>query len=149
MTESIWVTEGLRSAMLSIWLKRCPMLLVWTATHDHRDYIAYIQKCVSARWPGQLRTDWTHCAVFTADMRLVSGGLRVRRAAESSEPESEETTEPAHHEHAHPEHHHEHTHPEHHPGHDYNHMKEKFMNELKHLPSKTPAESTFKRLNSV
>uniref|UniRef100_A0AAX7V0I4 C2 domain-containing protein n=1 Tax=Astatotilapia calliptera TaxID=8154 RepID=A0AAX7V0I4_ASTCA len=65
-------------------------------------------------------------------MRLVGAGVRVRRAAEPSEPESEETTEPAHHEHSHSEHH-EHSHTEHQPGHDYNHMKEKFMNELSHL----------------
>lgn len=70
-------------------------------------------------------------------MRLPSNGLRVRRAAESSEAEPEEGTEPAHHEHSHTEHHehHEHSHPEHHPGHDYKDMKEKFMNELGHLPS--------------
>ncbi|XP_075890519.1 synaptotagmin-1-like [Nelusetta ayraudi] len=69
-------------------------------------------------------------------MRLPSNGVRVRRAAESSEPEPEEGTEPAHHEHSHTEHHehHEHSHPEHHPGHDYKDMKEKFMNELGHLP---------------
>uniref|UniRef100_A0A3B5L3F7 C2 domain-containing protein n=1 Tax=Xiphophorus couchianus TaxID=32473 RepID=A0A3B5L3F7_9TELE len=60
--------------------------------------------------------------------------LRLRRAAEPSEPESEESTEPARHEHNHPEHHHEHTHPEHHPAHEYDHMKEKFRNELSHLP---------------
>uniref|UniRef100_A0A3B3XV11 C2 domain-containing protein n=1 Tax=Poecilia mexicana TaxID=48701 RepID=A0A3B3XV11_9TELE len=67
-------------------------------------------------------------------MRLGSGGLRLRRAAEPSEHESEESTEPAHHEHNHPEHHHEHANPEHHPAHEYDHMKEKFMNELSHLP---------------
>lgn len=75
-------------------------------------------------------------------MRLVSAGLRVRRAVEEAEPESEETTETVHHEH-HPEHHeghhegHEHPHPEHHHpshGHDYTHMKNKFMNEITHLP---------------
>lgn len=81
-------------------------------------------------------------AVVTADMRLPSNGIRVRRAAESSEAEPEEGTEPAHHEHSHTEHHehhehHEHSHPEHHPGHDYKDMKEKFMNELGHLPSET------------
>lgn len=83
----------------------------------------------------------TDSAVLTVEMRLVTGGVRLRRAAEPSEPESEETTESTHHEHthhehSHSEHHHEHTHTEHHPGHDYNHMKEKFMNELGHLPSK-------------
>uniref|UniRef100_A0A3B3ZPP7 C2 domain-containing protein n=1 Tax=Periophthalmus magnuspinnatus TaxID=409849 RepID=A0A3B3ZPP7_9GOBI len=67
-------------------------------------------------------------------MRLISAGVRVRRAVETSEPESEETTETHH-----PEHHegHEHTHPEHHHpghGHDYTHMKNKFMNEITHLP---------------
>ena len=90
-------------------------------------------------------------------MRLVSTGVRAQRAVEPSEPE--EATEPVHHEHAHSEHHedshpehhedshsehhedshsehHERSHPEHHPGHDYNHMKEKFMNEFTHLPSK-------------
>ncbi|KAJ0015905.1 hypothetical protein NQD34_014195 [Periophthalmus magnuspinnatus] len=75
-------------------------------------------------------------------MRLISAGVRVRRAVETSEPESEETTETVHHEHHpehHPEHHegHEHTHPEHHHpghGHDYTHMKNKFMNEITHLP---------------
>ncbi|XP_061563715.1 synaptotagmin Vb [Cololabis saira] len=60
-------------------------------------------------------------------MRLVTGGVRVRRAAEPSKPESEEGTEPAHPEHD------EHSHTEHHPGHDYNKMKEKFMNEITHL----------------
>ncbi|XP_014900342.1 synaptotagmin-1-like isoform X1 [Poecilia latipinna] len=76
----------------------------------------------------------TCSAVPTAGMRLGSGGLRLRRAAEPSEHESEESTEPAHHEHNHPEHHHEHANPEHHPAHEYDHMKEKFMNELSHLP---------------
>eukprot|EP00064_Thunnus_orientalis_P019296 superscaffoldBa00004765_g19412 len=66
-------------------------------------------------------------------MRLVSAGVRARRAAEPSEPEPEEATEPVHHEHSHTEHH-EHSHTEHHPSHDYNHMKDKFMNELSHLP---------------
>ncbi|XP_055085837.1 synaptotagmin Vb [Periophthalmus magnuspinnatus] len=78
----------------------------------------------------------------TVNMRLISAGVRVRRAVETSEPESEETTETVHHEHHpehHPEHHegHEHTHPEHHHpghGHDYTHMKNKFMNEITHLP---------------
>ncbi|XP_020779758.2 synaptotagmin Vb [Boleophthalmus pectinirostris] len=81
----------------------------------------------------------------TVNMRLVSAGVRARRAVETSE-ESEETTETVHHEHHpehhtehHPEHHegHEHTHPEHHHpghGHDYTHMKNKFMNEITHLP---------------
>lgn len=73
-------------------------------------------------------------------MRLVSAGPRIRRAVE--EAESEETTETVHHEHR-PEHHeehhegHEHAHPEHHHpshGHDYTHMKNKFMNEITHLP---------------
>lgn len=75
-------------------------------------------------------------------MRLVSAGPRFRRAVE--EAESEEATETAHHEH-HPEHHEEHReehheshehHEEHHPGHghDYTHMKNKFMNEITHLP---------------
>lgn len=68
-------------------------------------------------------------------MRLAVAEVRARRAAEPSEPEPEEATEPVHHEHSHTEHQ-EHPHPEHHPGHDYNHMKEKFMNELGHLPSK-------------
>ena len=77
----------------------------------------------------------TTALIFTADMRLVSAGVRAQRAAEPSEPEAEEVTEPVHHEDSHPEHH-EHSHPEHHPGHDYNHMKEKFMNEITHLPSK-------------
>uniref|UniRef100_A0A4W6ER24 Synaptotagmin Vb n=1 Tax=Lates calcarifer TaxID=8187 RepID=A0A4W6ER24_LATCA len=66
-------------------------------------------------------------------MRVVSTGARARRAAEPSEPEPEEATEPVHHEHSHSEHH-EHSHTEHHPSHDYNHMKDKFMNELSHLP---------------
>lgn len=79
-------------------------------------------------------------------MRLA--GARSRRAAEPEEPEREEVTEAARHEHAerhehehaerheHPERHeHEHEHAEHHPGHDYKHMKEKFSNELGHLPS--------------
>lgn len=66
-------------------------------------------------------------------MRLASTGVRARRAAELSEPEPEEATEPVHH---------EHSHSEHHPSHDYNHMKEKFMNELGHLPSKPPLELT-------
>ncbi|KAK7919684.1 hypothetical protein WMY93_010968 [Mugilogobius chulae] len=78
----------------------------------------------------------------TVNMRLVNAGFRSRRAVESSEAESEETTETVHHEHRpehHPEHHegHEHTHPEHHHpghGHDYTHMKNKFMNEITHLP---------------
>ncbi|XP_040032172.2 synaptotagmin Vb [Gasterosteus aculeatus] len=78
-------------------------------------------------------------------MRLA--GARSRRAAEPEEPEREEVTEAARHEHAerhehehaerheHPERHeHEHEHAEHHPGHDYKHMKEKFANELGHLP---------------
>uniref|UniRef100_H2U7M8 C2 domain-containing protein n=1 Tax=Takifugu rubripes TaxID=31033 RepID=H2U7M8_TAKRU len=48
-------------------------------------------------------------------------GVRGRRAAEPSKPEPEEDTEP-------------HSHSEHHPSHhDYNNMKEKFMNELDHL----------------
>ncbi|XP_029312037.1 synaptotagmin Vb isoform X2 [Cottoperca gobio] len=90
-------------------------------------------------------------------MRLASVDVRARRAAEPSEPESEEATEPVHHEHPHTEHqehshtehqehshtehqehshteHQEHSHTEHHPGHDYNHMKDKFMTELGHLP---------------
>lgn len=79
--------------------------------------------------------DCTDSDVLTADMRSGSVGVRARRAAESSEPEPEEATEPVHHVHSHTEHH-EHSHSEHHPGHDYNHMKEKFMNELGHLPSK-------------
>ncbi|XP_061613385.1 synaptotagmin Vb [Phyllopteryx taeniolatus] len=64
-------------------------------------------------------------------MRPASGGFRARRAAELPEKESEEATEEVHHEHAHTEHH---GHSEHHPGHDYNHMKDKFMNELDRLP---------------
>lgn len=84
----------------------------------------------------------TGSAVLTADMRLASVRVRARRAAEPSEPESEEATEPVHHEHSHSEHH-EHSHTEHHPGHDYNHMKEKFMNELGHLPSKQRPEFQF------
>lgn len=59
--------------------------------------------------------------------------VRAQRAAEPLEPESEEATEPVHHEHSHPEHH-EPSNPEHHPGHDYSHMKDKFMNEIHHLP---------------
>lgn len=63
-------------------------------------------------------------------------GVRGRRAAEASEHEPEEGTEPVHHEHPHTEPHEHHS--EHHPSHhDYNNMKEKFMNELGHLPSKT------------
>lgn len=74
----------------------------------------------------------------TAGMRLPSAGVRGRRAAEPSEHKSEEDVEPVHHEHAHTEPH-EHHHPEHHPSHhDYDNMREKFMNELSHLPSKTP-----------
>lgn len=72
-------------------------------------------------------------------MRFVSIRVRARRAAEPSEPESEEATEPVHHEHSiseHQEHEHEHHHTQHHPSHDYNHIKDKFMNELNHLPSK-------------
>lgn len=83
----------------------------------------------------QQMNNCTDSNVLTADMRLSSAGVRARRAAEPSEPEPEEGTEPVHHEHSHPEHH-EHSHSEHHPGHDYNHMKEKFMNDLGHLPSK-------------
>lgn len=74
----------------------------------------------------------------TADMRLPSVGVRGRRAAESPDPKSEEDVEPVHHEHPHTEPH-EHHHSEHHPSHhDYDDMKEKFMNELSHLPSKSP-----------
>lgn len=73
----------------------------------------------------------------TAEMRLPSAGVRGRRAAEPSEPKSEEDIEPVHHEHPHTEPH-EHSHSEHHPSHhEYNDMKEKFMNELSHLPRKT------------
>lgn len=83
-------------------------------------------------------------AKSTVNMRLVSAGPRIRRAVE--ETESDETTETVHREHQ-PEHHHEHheehheghepSHPEHHHpshGHDYTHMKNKFMNEITHLP---------------
>jgi len=71
-------------------------------------------------------------------MRLVSTGTRVRRAAEPSEPEPEGGPEPTHH--AHPEHHSdlpEHHLEHHHPGHDYKHLKDKFLNEITHLPSKS------------
>lgn len=79
----------------------------------------------------------------TAEMRLPSSGVRGRRAAEPSEPKSEEDIEPIHHEHPHTEPH-EHSHSEHHPSHhEYNDMKEKFMNELSHLPRKT--HQTFQR----
>lgn len=84
--------------------------------------------------------------VLTVDMRLSSAGVRVRRAAEPSETEPEEGTEPVQHEHSHTEHH-EHSHSEHHPGHEYNHMKEKFMNEFGHLPSKPLLE--FAGANSI
>lgn len=81
-----------------------------------------------------------HCNALhlsTAEMRLPSVGVRGRRAAEPSEPKTEQDTEPVHHEHPHTEAH-EHSHSEHHPSHhDYNSMKDKFMNELGHLPSKT------------
>ncbi|XP_077595539.1 synaptotagmin Vb isoform X2 [Stigmatopora nigra] len=67
-------------------------------------------------------------------MKLPSGVFRNRRAAELPEKESEEATEPVHH---HQQQHpggEPHGHSEHHPGHDYDHMKNKFMNELDHLP---------------
>lgn len=53
----------------------------------------------------------------TAGMRLVSMGVRVRRNAEPSEPETEHEF-----------------HPSTRPHHDYENMKNKFMNELEHLP---------------
>lgn len=60
-----------------------------------------------------------------ARMRIVSVGLRARRAAEPVEPEEEEP------------HHHAPPPPPPHlsPHHNYDHMKSKFMNELGHLPS--------------
>ncbi|XP_071763461.1 synaptotagmin-A-like isoform X2 [Centroberyx gerrardi] len=53
-------------------------------------------------------------------MRLARAEVRARRAAEPSEPEPEAAPEP-------------HPHTEHHPSHDYNHMKDKFMNEIGRL----------------
>uniref|UniRef100_A0A8C1XFX5 Synaptotagmin Vb n=1 Tax=Cyprinus carpio TaxID=7962 RepID=A0A8C1XFX5_CYPCA len=52
-------------------------------------------------------------------------GVRVRRTAEPAEPEPEPELQPK------PEHKHHPAHPTHH---DYEHMKNKFMNELEHLP---------------
>uniref|UniRef100_A0A672Q3X6 Synaptotagmin-2-like n=1 Tax=Sinocyclocheilus grahami TaxID=75366 RepID=A0A672Q3X6_SINGR len=52
-------------------------------------------------------------------MRFVNMGVRVRRTAEPAEPQPE------------PEHEHHPAHPTHH---DYENMKNKFMNELEHLP---------------
>lgn len=54
-------------------------------------------------------------------------GVRVRRTAEPAEPEPEPELQPK------PEHKHHPAHPTHH---DYEHMKNKFMNELEHLPCK-------------
>lgn len=118
-----------------------------TATHGHWDYTTYIRSCVISHCRGQhgRHKNITQITalilpyfVLTADMRLVSAGVRARRAAEPSEPEPEEATEPVHHEHSHTEHH-EHSHAEHQ---DYNHMKNKFMNELGRLPSKPRVEFT-------
>ncbi|XP_061666455.1 synaptotagmin Vb [Syngnathoides biaculeatus] len=64
-------------------------------------------------------------------MRPASGGFRARRAAELPEKESEEVTEEVRRERAHTEHG---GHAEHRPGHDYDHMKDKFVNELERLP---------------
>ncbi|XP_018923322.2 LOW QUALITY PROTEIN: synaptotagmin Vb [Cyprinus carpio] len=58
-------------------------------------------------------------------MRFVNMGVRVRRTAEPAEPEPEPELQPK------PEHKHHPAHPTHH---DYEHMKNKFMNELEHLP---------------
>ncbi|KAF4096037.1 synaptotagmin Vb [Onychostoma macrolepis] len=56
-------------------------------------------------------------------MRFVNMGVRVRRTAEPAEPEPEPQPKPEHKHHpAHPTHH------------DYENMKNKFMNELEHLP---------------
>uniref|UniRef100_A0A8C2PYE0 Synaptotagmin Vb n=1 Tax=Cyprinus carpio TaxID=7962 RepID=A0A8C2PYE0_CYPCA len=56
-------------------------------------------------------------------MRLVNMGVRVRRTADSAEPEPEPQPKSEHEHHpAHPTHH------------DYENMKNKFMNELEHLP---------------
>ncbi|XP_016410640.1 synaptotagmin Vb [Sinocyclocheilus rhinocerous] len=56
-------------------------------------------------------------------MRFVDMGVRVRRTAEPVEPEPEPQPKPEHKHHpAHPTHH------------NYEHMKNKFMNELEHLP---------------
>lgn len=96
-----------------------------------------------------LETALNHNALrlSTAEMRLPSAGVRGRRAAEPSDHKSEEDVEPVHYEHPHTEAH-EHSHSEHHPSHhDYNSMKEKFMNELDHLPSKTL--QTFQRLTAL
>ena len=71
-----------------------------------------------------------------------TGKLPVQ-TAEPSEPESEEGPEPTKHEHSehHPEHHPDHPehNPEHNPEHhhDYKHMKDKFLNEITHLPSRS------------
>ncbi|XP_016120192.1 synaptotagmin-2-like, partial [Sinocyclocheilus grahami] len=54
-------------------------------------------------------------------MRFVDMGVRVRRTAEPAEPEPQPKPEHKHHP-AHPTHH------------NYEHMKNKFMNELEHLP---------------
>lgn len=145
MAESITVTEGLGSAMLSIWLRdvQCSSTVL-----QHMNIGITQHTCINlCDHPLQEPThhsinrhsvnNCTDSTVLTAAMRLVSVGVRARRAAEPSEPESEEATEPAHHEHSHSEHH-EHAHTEHH---DYNNMKEKFMNELSHLPSKSSLES--------
>ncbi|XP_016428070.1 synaptotagmin-2-like [Sinocyclocheilus rhinocerous] len=56
-------------------------------------------------------------------MRFVNMGVHVRRTAEPAEPEPEPQPKPEHEHHpAHPTHH------------DYEYMKNKFMNELEHLP---------------
>ncbi len=62
-------------------------------------------------------------------MRFVNMGVRVRRTAEPPEPEPEPEPEPQ----PKPEHNHHPAHPTHH---DYENMKNKFMNELEHLPCK-------------
>lgn len=144
MAERMRVTEGLGSAMLSIWLRdvlcSCTVLQRMDIGITQRTYKVALSLTVGANMTENIANqdhinNCTDSAVLTADMRLASAGVRARRAAEPSEPEPEEATEPVHHEHSHSEHH-EHSHTEHHPGHDYNHMKNKFMNELGHLPSK-------------
>lgn len=59
-------------------------------------------------------------------LRTVAGG---QMAAEVLEPEQEEGTESSHHEKSPPE-------LTHHQGHNYEHIRDKFLNEITHLPSK-------------
>lgn len=141
MTERMRVTEGLVSAMLSIWLRdvlcscTVPQCMDIRITRDTYEAMVSLTVGANSTESSNDKPTQSESPVLTADMRLGSAGVRARRAAEPSEPEPEEATESVHHEHSHSEHH-EHSHTEHHPGHDYDHMKNKFMNELSHLPSK-------------